>query len=306
MTKEMKNMEKKKIAHKRIQKNDSKFTSFFIYFVVIFAALITVYPFYYVVINSFSDPYEVLRRNVWFLPIRPTAMAFEELMKESEVFVAYGNTLWYTVVGTVLNVLVTILAAYALSIRNFCLRKPISLFVVITMFVSGGIIPLYIVVCKTGLYNTRWSLVIPTLVSAYNLIIARAYMESIPVELAESGKLDGANDFVIFWRIIVPVAKPIIALLAIYYAVGHWNEYFNPMIYLSDRELKPVQLYLRELLITDTNGATQQAATGNQKTVLYEELKFANIVFTVLPITIIYPFFQKYFVQGVMIGAVKG
>lgn len=291
---------------RRLRSNDSAASNLVIYGVVIFAALITIYPFFYVIINSFSDPYEVLRRNVWFYPIRPTLMAYEELMRESEVFVAYGNTLWYTVVGTVLNVLFTVAAAYALSVKSFCLRRITSLFITITMFVSGGIIPLYIVVCKTGLYNSRWSLIIPTLVSAYNLIIARAYMESIPYELTESAKLDGANDWVILCRIIAPVAKPIIALLAIYYAVGHWNEYFSPMIYLKDRELKPVQLYLRDILIADTNSATQQATTGNAKTVLYEELKFANIVITVLPITIVYPFFQKYFVQGAMIGSVKG
>lgn len=289
-----------------LHSNNSMASSILIYGVVICAALITIYPFYYVIINSFSDPYEVLRRNVWVYPIRPTLMAYQELLHETEVFVAYGNTLWYTVVGTVLNVVFTVAAAYALSVKSFCLRKGVSLFITITMFVSGGIIPLYIVVCKTGLYNSRWSLIIPTLVSAYNLIIARTYMESIPYELTESAKLDGANDLTILARIIVPVAKPIIALLAIYYAVGHWNEYFAPMIYLKDRELKPVQLYLRDILIADAASNTQQAATGNAKTVLYEELKFANIVITVLPITIIYPFFQKYFVQGVMIGSVKG
>lgn len=290
----------------RLHSNNGRVGTFFIYFFVILAALITVYPFYYVIINSFSDPGEVLRRNVWIIPIRPTMVAYQELLHESEVFVAYGNTIWYTVVGTVLNVFFTAMAAYALSIRTFCLRRQLSLFIVITMFVSGGIIPTYIVVCNTGLYNSRWSLIIPTLISAYNLIIARSYMESIPYELTESAKLDGANDFDILFRIIVPVAKPILSVLIIYYAVAHWNEYFNAMIYLKDRTLKPVQLYLRDILVADTSAATQQAATGNAKTILYEELKFTNIVITVLPITIIYPFFQKYFVQGVMIGSVKG
>ncbi len=290
----------------RLRTNNRLLSGVIIYFFIILAALVTVYPFFYVIVNSFSDPSEVLRRNVWLWPIKPTLVAYHELLQESEVFVAYMNTVWYTVVGTTLNVFFTLLAGYALSIKTFCLRKQLSLFVVITMFVSGGIIPTYIVVCKTGLYNTRWALIIPTLISAYNLIITRAYMETIPYELAESGKLDGANDFRILFRIILPVAKPIIALLIIYYAVQHWNEYFNPMIYLQDRALKPVQLYLRDILVANTTAATQQAATGNAKTVLYEELKFTNIVITVLPITVIYPFFQKYFIQGVMIGAVKG
>ena len=294
------------MRHGRLKSNNSIFSDVLIYFMVVLAALITVYPFYYVVINSFSDPGEVLRRNVWIVPVKPTIEGYHELLQETEAFVAYGNTLWYTLVGTVFNVIFTVMAAYALSIKTFCLRKQVSLFIVITMFVSGGIIPTYIIVCKTGLYNTRWSLILPTLVSAYNLIIARAYMESIPYELTESAKLDGANDFTILARIIAPVAKPIISLLVIYYAVQHWHEYFNPMIYLKDRELKPIQLYLRDILVANTSAATQQAATGNAKTILYEQLKFTNIVITVLPITIIYPFFQKYFVQGVMIGSVKG
>lgn len=290
----------------RLRTNNGAVGTVFILFIVFLAALVTVYPFYYVIINSFSDPSEVLQRNVWLVPIGPTLEGYHELLQESEAFVAYGNTIWYTVVGTILNVFFTVMAAYALSIDSFCLQKQLSLFVVITMFVSGGIIPTYIIVTKTGFYNSRWSLIIPTLVSAYNLIIARAYMQTIPYELTESAKLDGANEFVILGRIIAPVAKPIISLLVIYYAVQHWNEYFNPMIYLQDRELKPVQLYLRDILVANTTAATQQAATGNAKTVLYEQLKFTNIVITVLPITIIYPFFQKYFVQGVMIGSVKG
>ena len=289
-----------------LRDNSRRISIVIIYIVAILAAVITVYPFYYVIINSFSEPAEVLRRNVWILPIKPTFVAYMELLQESEAFVAYGNTIWYTTVGTLLNVFFTVMAGYALSIKSFSLRKTVSLFVVITMFVSGGIIPTYIVVVKTGLYNNRWAMIIPTLVSAYNLIITRAFMESIPYELTESGKLDGANDFGILFKIILPVAKPIISLLFIYYAVMHWNEYFNAMIYLQDRALKPVQLYLRDILISGTAAATSQAAIGNDQTVLYEELKFTNIVVTVLPITIIYPFFQKHFIQGVMVGSVKG
>lgn len=296
----------RKMPHKRLKTNDSRLSDAIIITVVALAALVTVYPFYYVIINSFSDPMEVLRRGVWIVPKGFTLEGYRELMNQSEVFVAYGNTLWYTIVGTSLNVIFTMMAAYALSIKTFCLRKFVSLFITITMFVSGGIIPTYIVVCKTGLYDSRWSLVIPTLVSAYNLIIARTYLESIPYALTESAKIDGANDFIILVRIIVPLAKPIISLLCIYYAVQHWNEYFNPMIYLKDRNLKPIQLYLRDILVANTTAATQQAATGSDRTVLYEQLKFTNIVITVLPITIIYPFFQKYFVKGVMIGSVKG
>ena len=174
------------------------------------------------------------------------------------------------------------------------------------MFVSGGIIPSYIVVNRLGLYDTPWALIVPTAISAYNLIVARSFFESLPEELMESAHLDGANDLVILWKIIVPVSKPIISVLIIFYAVGHWNEYFNPMIYLKSRELKPIQLYLRDILVANQQATTSTGgSTGAERQYLFEALKFSTIVITTLPITIIYPFFQKHFVQGVMIGAVK-
>ena len=168
------------------------------------------------------------------------------------------------------------------------------MFVAITMFVSGGIIPSYIVVNKLGLYDSRWALIIPTAISAYNLIVARSFFESLPEELTESAHLDGANDFVILWKIIVPISKPIISVLIIFYAVGHWNEYFYPLIYLKSRELKPIQLYLRDILVANQQASTSTGgSTGVERQYLFEALKFSTIVITTLPITIIYPFFQK-------------
>lgn len=166
--------------------------------------------------------------------------------------------------------------------------------------------PSYIVVNKLGLYDSRWALIIPTAISAYNLIVARSFFESLPEELTESAHLDGANDFVILWKIIVPISKPIISVLIIFYAVGHWNEYFYPLIYLKSRELKPIQLYLRDILVANQQASTSTGgSTGVERQYLFEALKFSTIVITTLPITIIYPFFQKHFVQGIMIGAVK-
>lgn len=277
-----------------------------IYIIVIFAAFITLYPFLYVISNSFSNPLNVIRRDVVLWPVNFSLQSYETLLNQKDVFVAYYNTVWYTVVGTLVNMVLTLMAAYALSIRKFFLRNQISVFITVTMFVSGGIIPSYIVVNRLGLYDTPWALIVPTAISAYNLIVARSFFEALPEELAESAHLDGANDFTILWKIIIPVSKPIISVLIIFYAVGHWNEYFNPMIYLKSRDLKPIQLYLRDILVANQQATTSTGgSTGAERQYLFEALKFSTIVITVLPITVIYPFFQKHFVQGVMIGAVK-
>lgn len=277
-----------------------------IYIIIILAAFITLYPFLYVIANSLSNPLNVIRRDVIVWPVNFSLTSYETLLKQKDVFMAYYNTIWYTVVGTLVNMILTIMAAYALSIKKFFLRNQISVFIAVTMFVSGGIIPSYIVVNRLGLYDTPWTLIVPTAISAYNLIVARSFFESLPEELMESAHLDGANDLVILWKIIVPVSKPIISVLIIFYAVGHWNEYFNPMIYLKSRELKPIQLYLRDILVANQQATTSTGgSTGAERQYLFEALKFSTIVITTLPITIIYPFFQKHFVQGVMIGAVK-
>jgi putative aldouronate transport system permease protein len=286
--------------------NEGIIGTILIYVVIVSAAFITLYPFIYVIANSFSSVYEVLRRSVWLIPKKFTLNNYREFLKETDALIAYKNTIWYTVVGTIVNIVFTTMAGYALSVRRFFLRRQISLFIVVTMFVSGGIIPSYIVVNGLGMIDSRWALILPTAINAYNLIIARSFFESLPDALAESAYLDGANDIVVLVKIILPVSKAILAVLVIFYAVGHWNEYFNPMIYISSRHLKPIQLYLRDILVANSNSMTTQGiGTGNERTFLYEALRFSSIVIMVLPITAIYPFFQKYFVKGVMIGAVK-
>jgi putative aldouronate transport system permease protein len=276
-----------------------------IYIIIIFSAVITLYPFVYVLSNSFSAPTEVVKRSVILLPKKFTLDNYKELFKESEIWLAYYNTVWYTVVGTALNIVLTTMGAYALSVRRFFMRKQVSLLIVITMFVSGGIIPLYIIVNRLGLYNTRWALIFPTAINAYNLIVARSFFESIPDAMAESAYIDGANDITVLIKIIVPVSRAILAVLIIFYAVGHWNEYFNALIYISERSLKPIQIYLRDILIVNTYNAQTQVAYGNEKSLQFEALKFSCVIIMVLPITVIYPFFQKHFVKGVMIGAIK-
>jgi len=281
--------------------------SVLIYGLVISAILITLYPFIYIISLSISEPMEIMKRSVWFLPKGFSLESYRTLLGDPAVLQAYYNTLWYTVVGTLVNVTLTVMAAYALSKKTFFLRRQLSLYIVIPMFVSGGIIPLYIVVTSLGMYNTPWALIFPTAISAFNLIVARTYFESLPESLSESAKLDGANDLTILLRIMVPIAKPIISVLTIFYAVYHWNEYFNPMLYLSDGDLQPIQLYLRNILVAGmTSGTAPVSGQGIARTFIYEQMKYASIVIAVLPITIIYPFFQRHFVQGVMIGAVKG
>ena len=211
-------------------------------------------------------------------------------------------------VGTIVNITLTVMAAYALSVRTFCLREAdfhvcCDYHVCLRRNYPRSLILQQV---SSGLYDSRWALIIPTAISAYNLIVARSFFESLPEELTESAHLDGANDFVILWKIIVPISKPIISVLIIFYAVGHWNEYFYPLIYLKSRELKPIQLYLRDILVANQQASTSTGgSTGVERQYLFEALKFSTIVITTLPITIIYPFFQKHFVQGIMIGAVK-
>ena len=281
--------------------------SIVIYTIIFFAAIITLYPFWYVIINSLSDPLRVIRRDVVWWPIDFSLQSYETLLSQKDVFLAYYNTIWYTVVGTIVNITLTVMAAYALSVRTFCLRRQISMFVAITMFVSGGIIPSYIVVNKLGLYDSRWALIIPTAISAYNLIVARSFFESLPEELTESAHLDGANDFVILWKIIVPISKPIISVLIIFYAVGHWNDFFTALLYLNKDAYQPLQTILRNILLSNQAMAgTTGAGEGSYAQQFADQIKFAVIIVSTVPVLCIYPFIQKYFEKGVMIGAVKG
>lgn len=196
--------------------------------------------------------------------------------------------------------------AYPLSRPSFKYRRQLQLFIILTMFVSGGMIPLYLVVKGLGLLNTRWAIILPSLVSAYNLTVMRSSLEQLPISLEESAKLDGANDFVILFRIILPLSKAIVAVMVLFYGVAQWNMWFNASIYLKDRSLYPLQLFLREILInTGADNMVMDTSTG-AKASLQQVIKYALIVVSTVPILIVYPFLQKYFVKGVLLGAVKG
>lgn len=266
------------------------------------------YPLYFIVIASFSDPAAVSAGNVHFLPKGFNLDGYIKVFENRKIWTGYGNSILYTVVGTLINLTFTITAAYGLSKKTLPGQGLLMGLITFTMFFSGGLIPSYLLIDKLGINNTMWALVLPGAVSVYNLIIARSYMsENISGELEEAAKLDGCSDFNLFLKIALPLSKPIIGVVVLMYAVGHWNEYFNALIYLRDQSLYPLQVILRDLLIQ-----TEQAANmGGDSSVMElqkiaDMLKYGVIVVSSLPVLCIYPFIQKYFAQGMMIGSVKG
>jgi putative aldouronate transport system permease protein len=286
-------------------KISERITRFVLGSILIFAALITLYPFLYVFSMSISAPEHVIARDVYFWPKGLGLDGYRLALENPTIWRSYYNTIWYTLVGTCLNVVMTILAAYPLSRDNFVLRRPVSIMITITMFLSGGMIPFFIIVSRMGLYNTRLAMILPFAVSAWNILIAKTFYSQISESLAEAAKIDGANEFQILVRIMIPLSKAIIAVLALFYAVGYWNSYFWALVFLRDPDLQPLQIYLYKILIQlqqDTMGGMQISIVRAAAT---EQLKYAAIMITILPILAVYPLLQKHFVKGVMIGAIK-
>lgn len=270
-----------------------------IYVLCVLAGVVTLYPFVYVFSMSISSAEHVLAQTVRLLPRGLSLSSYRTIFRTSEVWTAYGNTIWYTVVGTVVNIVLTICVAYPLSRKNFVLRKPLTFFIAFTMFFSGGLIPLFILVRNLGMHDTRLALVLPKAVIAYYVIIARTFFQhNIPESLNESAEIDGANDLRIIWSLVLPLSQPIIAVL-------HWNSYFHAMIFLPSLELQPLQLYLVRVLVA-ASPEMMLGVEGTERTVAGIQLKYAVIIVAVLPIICVYPFLQRHFVKGVMIGAIKG
>ncbi|MCZ8512157.1 carbohydrate ABC transporter permease [Paenibacillus filicis] len=282
-----------------------KISDLFIIVSMWFVIIITVYPFLFVFSMSISDPKYVLDQSVWLFPKGFSVESYKRVFENPDIWSAYYNTIFYTVIGTILNVALTIFGAYPLSRRSFFARKQLMIFIVFTMFFSGGLIPLFILIKDLGLYNTRWAMIIPGAVSAFLLIVARTFFQSIPESLDESAKMDGANDITIMFRIIMPLSKPIIAVLALFYAVGHWNSYFSAMIYLPDAKLQPLQLYLVKILIQNQDKLSEGLTDEFNRALFTLQLKYSIIIVAILPILLIYPFLQKYFAKGVMVGSLK-
>jgi len=281
----------------------------FAFFNVIFLALFaftTLYPFIYTLSKSLSTQAAVMN-NVYFLyPKEITFAAYQRVLTGKQLYITYGNTIFRTLVGTTLTLLVTAMYAYPLSRKYMPNRKFFMMFTIFTMLFSGGTIPLYIVIKNLHLLNNRLVYILPTLVSAYNVIIIRSFLMSIPDSLIESAKIDGASEFTILFKIVLPLSKAVLATVALWVAVAHWNSWFDSMLYIDDKEKQVVQLYLQQIV---QKGATNELGDGlsnDLNTQTADTIKSATIMVTVLPILCVYPFVQKYFVKGVMLGSVKG
>jgi putative aldouronate transport system permease protein len=269
--------------------------------------LITAYPLVYVVFASLSDPSQLIAyRGALVRPLGISFDAYKLVLQNPMIAIGYRNTLFYVVAGTALNMFLTCLGAYALSRRDVMLKKPIMILIVFTLFFSGGLIPTYLLVGQTlQMQDTVWAMIVPTAINTWNLIILKTAFESVPVSLEEAARIDGANDFTILFKIVLPLSLPALAVVVLFYAVGHWNAYFNALIYIRSRDLYPLQLVLREILITsNVESMTTSVSTGDAFQV-GQTIKYATIVVATLPILVIYPFLQKYFVKGALIGAIK-
>jgi putative aldouronate transport system permease protein len=266
-----------------------------------------VYPLLYVLISSLSDPtYIAQNRGLLLYPVGFNLHAYEMVFKNPMIGTAYLNTVFYVVVGTAFNVFLTALGAYGLSRRNVMWRDLIMILIVFSMFFEGGLIPLYLIVSKLELLDTRWALIFPTAINAFNLIIMRTAFQAVPVSMEETARIDGANDLTILFRIMLPLSLPVVAVMVLFYGVYHWNSWFPAMLYLQDRELYPLQLILREILIMNDTDSMMTDGGGVDAAPIGETIKYATIIIATVPILFFYPYLQKYFVKGVMIGAVKG
>lgn len=277
-------------------------------FLIIIVLAVVIYPLYFIIIASFSDPKLVASGQVVLFPKGISLDGYRMTFQNKDIWRGYANSLFYTVLGTSICLTCTVPAAYALSRRDLIGRGVLMKLITFTMFFSGGLIPSYLLIQKLKIYNTIWALTLPFAVNVYNLIIARSFMtENIPMELHEAAQLDGCGDFKFFFRVVIPLAKPVICVLLMMYAVEHWNSYFYALIYLKDRELFPLQMILRELLIqTEMVGSMGGDSTVMQMQQIANMLKYCVIIVSSLPLLILYPFVQKYFEKGLTIGAVKG
>lgn len=288
--------------------SDQVFMIFVYAFLIIFLVLV-LFPLLYVLNASVSDPQAVIRGKVFLWPVGFNIKGYKAVFSYHRIMTGFANSLFYMIIGTTVNIIMTMLCAYPLSRREFRARKFLSVVFMFTMIFSGGLIPLFIVVDRLGLTNSRWAMILPTAMSIWNVMIARTYIiNTIPNELFEAATIDGATPIGFFKKVVIPLSKPIIAVLVLYYGVGHWNTYFNALIFLRTQSLFPLQLVLRDILVINkidpTLVTSAEALAARQG--MQDLLKYAVIVVASIPVLILYPFVQKYFVKGVMIGSVKG
>ena len=283
--------------------------TFLVFDVIVLLCLdiVCLYPMLYVLWASLSSANQLMEHSgILLYPLNPNMEAYKTVLKNPMILTGYANTIFVVVIGVSLNVLLTILGAYFLTRRNVMFQKYVMMAITFTMFFSGGMIPFYLVVRNIGLYNSRWALILPSLVNTFNLIIMRTSMQNIPRELEEAARVDGASHMRILVQVVAPLSKATTAVIVLYYGVEHWNAWFNAMLFLNDRFLYPLQLVLREILIQNDTSTMTQGMGFVDGISIAETVKYAVIIVATLPILTIYPFLQKYFVKGVMIGAVKG
>ena len=280
-----------------------------VYIIATVILLIVAYPLIYVVSASFSDPLDILTGKLVLFPHNVQFRAYKAVLASKDVLLGYRNTVLYSVVGTLINIVMTTSGAYCLSRRDMYGRTAVTFMISFTMFFSGGMIPTYIVIRNLGLLNTFWVMVLPGAISATNLLIMRNYFQhSVPQEIIEAAYMDGCTNVGTLLRVVLPVSKSIVAVMVIFYLVGHWNSYFSAMLYLNDRSRYTLQVFLREILIKNDLGdmGAGSESSSVEMTLLYESLKFSVIVVATLPMMLFYPFMQRYFVKGVMMGSIKG
>lgn len=296
------------VAGRKIRRKPSEWVfDIFNYVLMVIVIVITLYPILYVVFASVSEPDQLLSYSgIIVRPLGFQLRGYEKVFQNPIIGISYSNTIYYLMIGTTINIIMTSLAAFCLSRKNFYLRNFFTFFIIFTMFFSGGLIPTYLQVRSYGLYDSIWALVLPTAMSAMNMIIMRTAFQQIPESMEESAKLDGASDLTILIRIVIPLSMSTIAVMILFYAVGHWNSWFPAMIYLKSRTKFPLQLVLREILVENVTDPMSIGESSSERLALSESIKYATIVVATLPILAIYPFLQRYFVKGIMIGAIKG
>lgn len=282
------------------------FNHIFVWFLIVIVS----YPLFFIAIASISDPNLVNTGQVWLWPKGINFEGFKEVFKDTEIWIGYRNTIFYTVIGTLINLLVTLPGAYVLSRKDIVGRNIMMFLIVFTMFFEGGMIPTYLLVKSLGMVDTVWALLLPQAAAVWNVIVTRTFFQTtIPKELEEVAEIDGCSAFRMFFSIVVPLAKPIIAVMALFYAVEHWNEYFQALIYLSKDSLIPLQLVLKNLLVATQMDASQLGGGSGslaEMQKLAESMKYAVMIVAMVPLLVVYPFLQRFFIKGVMIGSIKG
>ncbi|MCL2060676.1 MAG: carbohydrate ABC transporter permease [Oscillospiraceae bacterium] len=286
----------------------SKLLDVLVHTVMAVVLVATLYPVLFVLAASFSSKIAVDAGQVTVYPIGFHIDNYNLVFSESRIMRAFSNSVRYTAIGTLSNLAVTSMMAYALSRRQLAFRKLYNWIIIIPLYFSGGLIPTFILMVSLGFYGSMWALILPNLVGITNLIIMRTFFQSLPIELEESASLDGANDLLIFFRIILPLSKPVIFTILLYYLVFYWNSWFSAFIYLPDAKMAPLQLVIRELIVMGQSilQAVESGTTSDLGEINLNGIRYATLFVSMIPMLVIYPFIQKYFVQGVMIGSLKG